>query len=155
MRRAAWKTFLLLPLAGCGGDGPTAVTPPNPTPAATPTPVAGPTPTPTPTPGPVVLRSASIRGVNGHSASGTARIVRTGSDHTLELRNDFRIDMGSVDLYLTRNAGGFDGSDLRVAPLRAISGAQSYGLPHDGAQYRYVLLWCRPFQIPIGLGELR
>lgn len=93
--------------------------------------------------------------MNGHSAAGTAAIVRTGSAHTLELRSDFRIDMGSVDIYLTRQPGGFTGADLRVGPLRATSGAQSYALPDDGAAYSYVLLWCRPFTVPIGLGDLR
>ena len=28
-------------------------------------------------------------------------------------------------------------------------------IPGDSAGYRYVLFWCRPFQIPIALGELR
>jgi hypothetical protein len=96
-----------------------------------------------------------VRGVNGHSASGTADIVRTGTRHTLELRADFRIDMGSVDIFLTRNPGGFDNNDQFVAALRTTSGAQSYDIPNDGAAYGYVLLWCRPFRVPIGLGELR
>ena len=25
----------------------------------------------------------------------------------------------------------------------------------DGGEYRYVMLWCRPFRVPIGVGELR
>jgi hypothetical protein len=81
--------------------------------------------------------------------------VRAGSAHTLELGRDFQIDMGSVDIYLTRNPGGFDNADLRVGPLRATHGAQSFDLPDAGAAYRHVLLWCRPFRIPIARGELR
>jgi hypothetical protein len=94
-------------------------------------------------------------GANGHSASGTAEIVRNGNDHTLELRSDFRIDSGNNDVYLTRSASGIDGGDLNLGNMRSITGAQGYTMPNDGAGYRYVMLWCRPFRVPIGVGELR
>jgi hypothetical protein len=150
----------LLALAACGGGGspmgpsdpaptPTPAATPTPTPAATPTPV----PTPTPAPTPTVIRSAQIGGFHGHSAAGTADIVQLGSDYSLELRNNFRIDTGSVDVYLSNDRDSGPGG-LNLGSLKATSGSQSYRMPNDGSGYRFVVLWCRPFQITIGVGEL-
>jgi len=102
-----------------------------------------------------VLRRAAIGGANGHSAGGTAEIVRTGATHTLEFSSDFRIDTGSIDVYLANQTNGVTGADMNLGNLRSLSGAQSYAMPNDGSGYRYVLLWCRPFRVPIGIGELR
>lgn len=142
----------------CGGaSGPMSPTPPptSGTPAATPTPTPAVTPTPTPQPTtPSVLRRASISGAAGHTASGTAEIVRAGSTFTLELRSDFRIDSGNNDVILTNSTTSMDGG-LNLGDMKATSGASSYSMPNDGSGFRYVILWCRPFRIPIGVGELR
>lgn len=164
--RAVVLLVSLVAMTACAGGGtsptaPTTPPPAGPTPAPTPTPAPSPTPapeatpTPTPTPGPVVLRTARIHGANGHSTQGTARIVREGGSHRLELGSDFRIDSGNNDVYLTRSPSGIAGSDLNLGPMRALAGAQSYPMPGDGAAYGYVMLWCRPFRVPIGVGDLR
>jgi hypothetical protein len=103
----------------------------------------------------VVVRMAAIGGANGHSASGTARIVRLGDEHRLELGADFRIDSGNNDVYLANSATSVGSGDLNLGNMQSTSGAQSYRMPDDGGRYRYVMLWCRPFRVPIGLGELR
>ena len=169
MRSSALFLLLLSVIACGGGSSPSAPTPPAPTsaPAPTPTPTPAPTPTPgpapsptptpvaTPTPGPTVLRRALLSGANGHSAGGTVEIVRTGPAYTLEFRDDFRIDTGSIDVYLANQGNQVTSADLNLGNLRSLSGAQSYAMPNDGAGFRYVLLWCRPFRVPIGIGELR
>jgi len=147
MRRIALSTLsLLIPLAGCGGSGPSG-------PSATPPVTSAPAP-PT-SPAATVLRRASIRGVNGHSAMGSARIERDGASHVLHLGDDFRLDSGNTDVYLARNPGRVDGGDLNLGELRSLTGAQSYVMPHDGSQYPHVVLWCRPFRVPIGVGDLQ
>lgn len=145
---ASWLLAAALPYLGaCGGGGsPTAP------PAATPAPAASPTPSPA---GSLVLRVASIRGVNGHGASGTAHIAREGDAYFLELRDDFRIDSGNNDVMLTRGSGTRTDADLNLGNMKMLTGAQRYPLPDDGSSYGYVMLWCRPFRVPIGLGELR
>ncbi len=158
--------LLMLVFGACGGGGssptgpppPSAPAPnptPSPSPTSTPAPLPTPSPAPSPPPGPIVLRRASITGANGHAAGGTAEIVRSGSSFTLELLDDFRIDSGNNDVYLANQADRVTGADLNLGDMRSRAGAQSYALPNDGASYRYVLLWCRPFRVPIGLGELR
>lgn len=136
----------VLALAACGGGGPAA-------PSA-----AGPSPTPAPQPsvGPSVLRTATFNGAHGHSASGTARIVQVGSEYSLQLLEDFRVDTGSIDVYLARGQNTVDMSrDLNLGNMVARTGAQTYAMPNAGSAYPYVLLWCRPFRVPIGVGELR
>ena len=73
---------------------------------------------------------------------------------TLELRDDFRIDSGNNDVILTNSTTSMDGG-LNLGNMRSTTGAQSYTMPNDGSNFRYVILWCRPFRIPIGVGELR
>jgi hypothetical protein len=146
MHRTFVVTLSLVALAACGGgSSPTASStpPPAPLPAASPSPAA-----------PMVLRMASLRGVNGHGAGGTARILRAGTTFTLELGSDFRIDSGNTDVYLTAEPDTVRATDLNLGAMRSLTGLQTYDMPHDGAAYRYVMLWCRPFRVPIGLGEL-
>ena len=164
---------LTLSLAACGGSsgpsGPSSAPPPSATPtptpiptptptvtpAATPTPTPAASPTPTPSPsGPSVLRRASFSGAAGHSASGTAEIVRDGSSFSLDFRNDFRIDSGNNDVILTNSTSSMDGG-RNLGNMKSTSGAQSYSMSDGGSDFRYVILWCRPFRIPIGVGELR
>lgn len=167
--RRCGLVVLAFSLAACGGSsgpsGPSTVTPAAATPAPTPTPTATPaamptptpaiTPTPTPTPsGPTVLRRASFSGAAGHSASGTAEIVRDGSSFSLEFRSDFRIDSGNNDVILTNSANSMDGG-RNLGNMKSLTGAQSYAMSDGGSGFRYVILWCRPFRIPIGVGELR
>lgn len=161
MRRPGLVVVVAVVLAGCGGTSPMAPSPtpiaaspspsPSPTAAATPTPAA----TPSPDPGPTVLRTARIRGAAGHAASGTARIVREGGRYRLELLSDFRIDSDNNDVYLARQAETVGASDLNLGAMKSTRGAQSYDLPDAGGSYSHVVLWCRPFRIPIGVGELQ
>jgi hypothetical protein len=90
----------------------------------------------------------------GHSASGTTEIVRDGSSFSLEFRNDFRIDSGNNDVILTNSTSSMDGG-RNLGNMKSTSGAQSYSMSDGGSDFRYVILWCRPFRIPIGVGELR
>ena len=163
MRLPLAFVFLTLVLANCGGGSPSGPSNPAPSPSPTPLPAPAPEPTPAPAPTPTpiadptpgVLRTATIRGANGHGAGGTARIVSRSGQQLLELGDDFRIDSGRNDVYLANSANGISAGDLNLGDMKALSGAQSYDIPGDGTGYRYVLLWCRPFRIPIALGELR
>jgi electron transfer DM13 len=147
---------LLAALAGCGGSSPSApaaASAPSPSPSVSPVPASSPSPAQSPDATLTVLRRASLRGANGHSTSGSARIEREGGNHTLRLGDDFRIDMGSVDVYLAHSTARVGDGDVNLGELKRMTGAQSYSLPNDGSQYAYVVLWCRPFRVVIGVGE--
>lgn len=145
MRRARLVCLTLIVGSACGGAS---------TPGAPSAPPVTSTPAPSPS-APAVLRVATLRGANGHGASGTARVLRNGSSHVLELGSDFRIDSGNNDVYLAAQPDTVRATDLNLGSMRSLTGLQTYDLPHDGSAYAYVVLWCRPFRIPIGVGELR
>ena len=142
-RPLALSSLLLLP--ACGGGNPSPMAPSTPPPA----------PTPPPATGPVVVRSATIQGANGHRAQGRVEVVSDAGVFRLEFRSDFQIDTGSIDIYLSRQTDRVTAADLNLGNLRSTAGAQSYALPHDGNGYSHVLLWCRPFRVPIAVGELK
>jgi len=148
MRQLVLLAPALLAAACGGGANPGGGTPPPLTPPST-------TLAPPPSTMASVVRMAAIRGAAGHSASGTARIVREGSSFYLELGSDFRIDSGNNDVMLTRQPDTRTGGDLNLGNMRSLTGQQRYDLPDDAGSYSYVMLWCRPFRVPIGLGELR
>jgi hypothetical protein len=158
MRQSLPIATLLLATACGGGANPGGGTPPPesvPPPTTTTATTLPPPTTTTLAAGPTVIRAAAVRGAAGHSASGTARIVREGGTYYLELGDDFRIDSGNNDVMLTRQEDTRTGSDLNLGNMKSLTGRQRYQLPNDGGGFSYVMLWCRPFRIPIGVGALR
>ena len=84
-----------------------------------------------------------MRGVNGHTASGSATI-KAGQ---VELGPDFRFD-GGPDVYVAVKAGG---KVQLLGKLRANTGAQSYALPAGGgAEADEILLFCKQFNVTLG-----
>jgi len=138
----------VLSFPACGGGGGTPGAPaPLPTPNPTPTPVA-------PLPD-GVLRTGTFEGANGYLAEGSVALVRQDGAHRLELQPDFRTSRsGALDVRLCRTTA-CDASDLDLGPVVAFSGAQSYALPDDGAQYPFAVIWCRAVALPFGYAELR
>ena len=145
MRRPALALLLGIAATACGGGSPA---PTNMTPPPSDSPPPG-------NPPPASARTATLRGANGHSASGSARVMQEGGSFVLELGEDFRIDSGNNDVMLTRQPDTRTGDDLNLGNMQALTGRQRYLLPDDASAYRYVMLWCRPFRVPIGVGELR
>lgn len=150
----------LMGLVACGGGssptGPS--TPPvasGPTPTPTPTPTPEPTPTPAPTPPPnTVLRTATIRGYNGHACVGSARILRENNQYILELGDDFKVNGGVNEVFLSTSDDP-GRNDLRLGNLSSRSGRQRYTMPDDGSKYANLLIWCRPYTVTICFGEMR
>ncbi len=151
--RAALLSLTVLSLFGCGGGGGGGSTPTSPVP-----PVVTPTPPPAPPPamGAVTLRRAAFRDVGGHHARGDAAIVMENGAFRLDLAANFQTDSGSVvDLRLCKRSDRCTASDLDLGPIQSRRGAQTYALPDAAAQYPFVVVWCRPFQVPFGFGELQ
>ncbi len=114
-----------------------------------------PAPTRTPDASATVLRSAVFQGANGYTTEGQAAIVREGTAHRLELRDDFRTSQSAaLDVRLCRDTR-CTSSDLNLGEVRAFSGPQRYALPDDGSAYRYAVIWCRAVNLPFGFGGLR
>ncbi len=110
-----------------------------------------------------VVALGTFEGRGGHSALGSAMVVRTiEGSYELRLGADFRVSgvPGPV-VYLSPRAAlgsSIDSKqDLEIAPLRLLSGAQSYSLVGLGPNFQnlYVWVWCKPFAIEVARAPLR
>lgn len=104
----------------------------------------------------VVERSGPVR-PEGHSASGTARVVRLAAGgRRLTLSDGFEIDPGpQVRVYLATDASGATFAD--VGALKGSRGSQQYAIPAglDLARYDTVVFWCVPFSQSLASAALR
>lgn len=95
--------------------------------------------------------------LEGHDSSGDVRMRSAQGRTTLTFGENFDSeDAPEVYVYLSKTPDYSDGERLRVARLKGSDGAQRYTFktPADLGAYRYVILWCRPFSVGIGLAEL-
>ena len=94
----------------------------------------------------VVELTGAVR-PEGHSAEGTARVVRLAAGgRRLTLSDGFEIDPGpQVRVYLATDAGGETFED--IGALKGSKGTQQYAIPErvDLARYDTVVFWCVPF----------
>jgi len=104
----------------------------------------------------VVERSGAVE-PQGHSARGTARVVRLATGgRRLTLSDGFEIDPGpQVRVYLATDAGGETFKD--IAALKGSKGTQQYAIPAgvDLARYDTVVFWCVPFSQSLASAALR
>jgi hypothetical protein len=102
--------------------------------------------------------------------SGSVSLVRQGSRHQLVLSPDFRTTNQAPDLHVVLTKGR---APLRqspppayplaadsyryIAPLQAISGAQTYLLPEDLdlTTYGSVVIWCRRYNASMAWAPIR
>ncbi len=89
-----------------------------------------------------------MRGVNGHTASGSAT-VGTGQ---VELGSDFKFD-GGPDVYVALKQGG---ELVLLGKLQANAGAQTYALPsgNTGSGADQILLWCKQYSVTLGRAKV-
>lgn len=127
---------------GCSGS-----TPSEPAPPPQPPPAGG---------SALVLRTASFQGMSGHHAVGDAAIVQNGASFQLELADNFQTDETSfVEVRLCRSGRTCTDGDLSLGAIKARRGAQTYPLPDAATSFSHVVIWCVPFRVPFGSGELR
>lgn len=114
-----------------------------------------PPPPPPPPPGDTTLRTATFRGAYGHFTQGSAAIVRSGEGaYRLDLGADFGTESAAqteVKLCADRDCSA---GQLDLGGLQSVEGAQSYALPDAAAGFSFVVIWCRPYAVPFGYGEL-
>lgn len=101
------------------------------------------------------VRSGAFSGVSGHSAAGTASIVRTADGYAVELGKDFSLD-GAPDPKVALGRSGYR-SETLLGPLKTLRGAQTYVLPAnlDPEKYDEVWIWCEEFNVGLGLAKIR
>ncbi|GAA5220668.1 DM13 domain-containing protein [Membranihabitans marinus] len=99
--------------------------------------------------------SGSFVGKTGHRVSGS--VVVSADSKTLTLQEDFSTQSGpGLQIYLSKSAdSGSGGIDLGA--IKSNSGTQTYTIP-DGVKvsdYKFVLVYCKPFSVVFGAAELK
>jgi Electron transfer DM13/Bacterial Ig-like domain (group 2) len=102
-----------------------------------------------------LLRSGTFSGNSGYSVAGTATLAQNGMALKLSFGEDFKSSNGpGLAVFLAKNASGALNSQnsLKIADLKATSGAQEYAVPAGVklADYDYVAVYCVPFNIRFG-----
>ncbi len=103
-----------------------------------------------------VLGKGSLTGQSGHEASGLVSIVKTATGIEVRLGNDFKLDGAPGPWLGFGKAGGFDRA-TQFSKLNKNSGAQIYKVPAniDVSKYDEFYVWCRPFNVSLGVAKLK
>ena len=99
--------------------------------------------------GPVTALGA-FRGV-GHTGRGSVSFTMANGIGRLDFSSDFAVSgVPGPFVYLNTTNNANTGSPLRISALRSNTGAQSYTFQLiPGVNYRYVLIWCDPFNTAV------
>lgn len=111
-----------------------------------------------------IVATGTFEGRGGHFAQGSATLVDLeNGQRELRFGSDFLVGVGT-DVYLSSRSTLFDPAegqitidpttDRSVGPLAAPSGEQSYIVPGSAGGRRYVWVYCRPFNVEIGVALL-
>jgi hypothetical protein len=105
-----------------------------------------------------VVRKGNFVGKTGHQAGGTAKLKIVNGNLQLQFENNFSACCGpDFRVYLSNQfqdndiSGGYE-----LALLQKGSGAQTYQIPGTIGidQYKYAIIWCKKFNVLIGVAEL-
>ena len=105
-------------------------------------------------------RIAPLETVSSYPLSGTATLIEDENGFTLTLLDDFTTTsaLPGLYVYLTNNPKTINNA-LEIAKVKTFKGTQSYdvlgGEDFGLFTYNYVLFYCKPFLVPVGVGELK
>lgn len=105
------------------------------------------------------LGTGTFSGVGGHSVSGSASLVKL-KNGTVEVRlNSNFVSQSGPDLYVVLSSRSTIGpnynsaTDIELGTLKANSGEQSYKVPNNDTNKRYVIVWCKSFGVDFGVAH--
>ncbi len=96
-----------------------------------------------------------FRGV-GHTGAGSVRFTTENGVGRLEFSDDFVVSgVPGPFVYVNTMNNANTGQPLRIAALKSNRGAQTYTFQLvAGVSYRWVLVWCDPFNVPVAEAEV-
>lgn len=101
--------------------------------------------------------SGTFVGASDHVTSGGVSIVKTAKGgHVLILDEDFSLD-GAPDARVGFGKAGTYAPTTDLGPLIKIKGLQAYIIPAvvDASTFDEVYIWCRKFNVPLGVAKLK
>lgn len=103
-----------------------------------------------------ILGQGVFSGRSGHKTSGSVSIVKTTQGIEVRLGTDFTLD-GAPGPYLGFGNNGKYHATTQFSKLNSNSGAQVYKVPGriDVSKFSEIYVWCRPFNVPLGVAKLK
>lgn len=106
---------------------------------------------------PAKVYGGAFRGIDNHNAEGRYTLLQRDGKYVLEFAESFKFDrIPDGYVVLSNRPNAIDGSSVFVAKFTTRRGAQTYILPQgvDPSQFRYVLVWCKKYAVPVGAAPL-
>ncbi|WP_020533919.1 DM13 domain-containing protein [Flexithrix dorotheae] len=101
-------------------------------------------------------RSGNFKGLTGHTVSGKVTLKRSGDNLLLDFAEDFESQSGpGLFIYLSNSESSVSGG-IEIKSLEANKGPFTLEVPSsvELSQYDYVIVHCKPFNIPFGAAKL-
>ena len=105
---------------------------------------------------PVVVGTGTFSGLQGHSAQGTAKLIKVCEEYFVRFEDDFSVTNGP-DLFVYFGKDGRYQAAAQISALKGNVGGQNYKVPGgiNPKDYNEVWVWCRAFSVAFGKAELR
>lgn len=102
------------------------------------------------------ISQGAFTGLAGHSAKGTAKLLKIDGHYYVRFEDDFRVTNGP-DLFVYFGKDDQYIASSRISALKGNEGGQNYEVPSeiDPSLYNEVWIWCRAFSVPFARAELR
>ena len=96
----------------------------------------------------------AVIGSTGHSASGTARIVKSGGKNYLRYENFKTINGPDIYVYLAKDLEAKE--YVSLGKVRATEGNINYEIPSgiNPEEYPYAMTWCKTFSVLFNYAKL-
>jgi peptide methionine sulfoxide reductase msrA/msrB len=102
----------------------------------------------------IFMKTASIIGTPGHSATGTVQLVSTEVGKILRYENFKTTNGPDLFVYLSTDLKATE--FINLGELKATEGSINYDIPAevDLSKYKYALVWCKQFGVLFNYAEL-
>ena len=105
----------------------------------------------------ITQRSGTFQGLNNYNIKGSCSLrTKEVGGLVLTFSDDFQASSGpGLYVYLSNSDGAITGG-FEAGKLISLSGKQEYDIPDEITinMFNYVIIYCKPFGIPFGVGEL-
>lgn len=100
-------------------------------------------------------RSGNFKGLNNHTVTGTATLIKTDTGYQIQLSDDFTFD-GAPDPKVALGTDGAYDKNTIIRLLDSNTGAQTYDVPAsiDVSQYNEVHIWCEKFSVGLAVAPI-
>lgn len=100
--------------------------------------------------------SGTFTGLSNHVTTGGVTVARDGERFVIRLHEDFSLD-GAPDAVVGLGHEGRYDARTFAGELRSLTGAQDYVLPAavNADAFGEVYIYCRRFDVPLGVAPLR